>query len=617
MKRNFLTALSLSVAMVGGMVANAAAADITFGGQLRPRFEVFEQSDFNDTTDASYLISSRIRLNVNAKINDKTSAFIQMQARTVYGSTNGGAPGFLNAGTLGNSSSGVPSDAKSDVGLHQAYFVLNDFFGAPVDLKFGRQEIVLDGHRLFGHTGWTQGAQAHDAIRLTHSHGEHTLSYMFISATESTGQPPTTLGANSGAAPMGGTGPLAGAALFGQGLCAAAGAPATGNAGGTDIGDACDRNEHVLHGNLKGILGGALSLYFVATDDNSYNVPQVLAANGSNGAGTAASFNGTRDVDNNIYTIGLRQAGQLYGIDYRLEGYYQFGEAEGVAAVAGTTKAAQNAAALAASAAATTAAGAPANALATRLGAATTGGMVGGVATPTTQLARWGAGGGSGVDREAYMFGVRVGKTFTNVMWKPSFTLWYDHLSGTDLEDAADNDWSTFDTLYDTGHKFYGYMDLYLNPTGTDTAWRGLQDLAAKMSIKPMANLTLKADIHAMWTETSIEDDLNDLGIADATVVNGTNLTIAPVLGIGAAGTNRTITVGDLDSHIGEELDLTAVYKYNPNTTISVGYSHFWADDSYGAIAGRTGSAGGANNLVGTGNDDDASWAYVQFDVKF
>lgn len=585
MKRNFLTALSLSVVMVGGMVANAAAADITFGGQLRPRFEVFEQNDFNDTTNPTYIMSTRIRLNVNAKINDKTSAFIQMQARGVYGGPGSGV-GFagLPGPIVGSRNAAVPSDAVTDVGLHQAYFILNDFFGAPVDLKFGRQEIVLDGHRLFGNTGWTQGAQTHDAIRLDHHHGEHSISYMFIKGTEQTAAVPTAIGANAGGANIGGAAP--GPGIFGLGAC------------GVDIDDDCDRNDHVVHANLKGILGGALSLYFVATDDNTFNAPLALTAGGLT-PGSAVAGSGL-NMDNDIYTIGARQAGQLFGIDYRLEGYYQFGEAEGIAATGAGALGGAVATASAFSTALTTAAGTAANPLNARLATPS--------ATGLTQLANYGAGGTSGVDRGAYMFGARIGKTFNNVMWKPSFTLWYDHLSGTDLDDVADNDFSTFDTLYDTGHKFYGFMDLYLNPNGADTSYLGLQDLAAKMSIKPMANLTLKADIHAMWTETDIADELNDLGIA-----NATNAFTA----LGAAGglaAGNTTVVGDLDSHLGEELDLTAVYKYNPNTTISVGYSHFWADDTFHLVNARNTTAAVAPN---TTNDDDASWAYVQFDVKF
>jgi hypothetical protein len=594
MKRNFLTAMFLSVAMLGGMVAQASAADITFGGQLRPRFEVFEQNDFSDASGETYIMSTRIRLNVNAKINDKTSAFIQMQARGVYGSSTP-VPAPLNGGNVGNRSSGVPSDAVTDVGLHQAYFTLQDFFNLPVDFKVGRQEIVLDGHRLFGNTGWTQGAQTHDALRLTHHHGEHTLSYMFISATESTGAFGTTIGANTGGAALGQSG-FGG--LFGTGSGACAGA-----------GDECDRNEHVFWGNIKGILGGALSLYFVITDDDSFNVPNAMTEAGVSGLEIPTGSVTTAGIpaDNDIYTIGFRQAGQLFGLDYRAEFYYQTGDAEGVSGAANT---------------AVTVNGFDNNTfsnLATLGTANPNGTVLGGRVATRAGTATGLTGAGSNVDRDAYMFGLRLGKTFSNVMWKPSATIWYDHISGTDLEDVASGDWNTFDTLYDTGHKFYGFMDTYLNPNGADTSWRGLRDLAGKFKIHPMANLTFKADIHAMWTDTSIEDDLNDLGFADATAVGA----ITTGLGGFASNQNRTVTVGDLDSHLGEELDLTLVYKYNPNTTLSIGYSHFWADDSFHALNGRLTGAGVGNptgtssNKLGSGNADNASWAYVQMDVKF
>ena len=38
------------------------------------------------------------------------------------------------------------------------------------------------------------------------------------------------------------------------------------------------------------------------------------------------------------------------------------------------------------------------------------------------------------------MFGVRIGKKFNNVAMKPSLTLWYDHLSGTDDGDVGGNE---------------------------------------------------------------------------------------------------------------------------------------------------------------------------------
>ena len=98
----------------------------------------------------------------------------------------------------------------------------------------------------------------------------------------------------------------------------------------------------------------------------------------------------------------------MFGLNYRAELYYQFGEAAGIAR------------------------------------------STGGISTIAD------------VDREAYMFGVRVGKTFKNVSYKPTVTLWYDYLSGTSDADQANGKWKSFDTLYDTGHKFYGLIDVFL-----------------------------------------------------------------------------------------------------------------------------------------------------------
>ena len=115
------------------------------------------------------------RLQATAKIDDNTSAFIQLQANSRWGSQNNGSAGTSRSASVPLSG----NDTTTDVGIHQAYFTLNKLFGAPVDLKMGRQEIILDGHRLFGNTVWTQGMMSHDALRLTHKHDKMTLSYIF------------------------------------------------------------------------------------------------------------------------------------------------------------------------------------------------------------------------------------------------------------------------------------------------------------------------------------------------------------------------------------------------------------------------------------------------------
>jgi alginate export protein len=473
MKRNFLTGVATAVTalLVGASVAQAVSVE--WGGSMRPRFEVNERHDFNDNTSADYFVSTQVRVQAKAEILPDTSAFIQLQSVREWGNNVGGSG---SNGGSGNAAL-TADDRDASVGVHQAYFTLKNFATLPVDLMLGRQEVILDGHRLFGNTVWTQGMQSHDAVRLTHQHGNIT----------------------------------------------AVGVYSRGNDGGNGVAaDPTDIDVYVAYLNMQGILGGGLSLIFAAVDDE-------CGLNGANSACVASP------LKNNIYNIGFRQAGQLFGIDYRAEFNYQLGGAEGTV-----------------------------------------------VGTGAASLYTNGGGAGSGADRSAYMYGVRVGKKFNSVMWKPSLTLWYDYLSGTSDEDARNGNFKTFNTLFDTGHKFYGLMDMFLPAGGTNTNYLGLVDYAIKTSISPAKNWKLNADFHHFTT---------------AEGPNGSPLQT------GSASTRFD------SSALGQELDLTLVHKYNANTTITAGYSYF-AKESLFAQTATSAGTGGAGN-------DNAQWAYLQFHVKF
>ena len=263
--------------------------------------------------------------------------------------------------------------------------------------------------------------------------------------------------------------------------------------------------------------------------------------------GCGADFAGTNNGAcsggaNDIHTIGFRQAGQLFGLDYRGEYYYQFGDAQGWASA--TTRA----------------------------------------PNPDTGEANGGfANDGSDVDRAAYMFGVRVGKQFKNVMMKPKLTLWYDYLSGTSDTDGKNNEMKSFQTVYDTGHKFYGLQDLFLgvgnNSCAKGTCGLGLQDAAVKLQISPVPGWTVKADLHQFSTAEGIAGN--------------------PARG------NVTAAASTTDSSVlGQELDITVVNKYNANTKIMMGYSHF-------------SQAAGLRSLRTTYGTDDANWFYTQVHVNF
>jgi hypothetical protein len=125
-----------------------------------------------------------------------------------------------------------------------------------------------------------------------------------------------------------------------------------------------------------------------------------------------------------------------------------------------------------------------------------------------------------------HMFGVRIGKTFKNVKYSPTLTLWFDSLSGNDDDDAAGDQWGGFNSLADTGHKFYGFMDQYLAANNLGTGNYGLQDMAVKTKWKLGGPNTLKIDVHHFETQSDLED-----GDTDTLRANDLTAPLPPLLG--------------------------------------------------------------------------------------
>lgn len=556
MRRNFKTALAVlaSAFFVGATSAQAydpgqgfqwmgsknEASAIKMGGQIWTRYEATGQHDFNPDTRMNQSIASSVRLDATANINDSTSGYIQLQSVRTWGadSSGSGTAGGLAFAPTGTTNTGsgnaaiTPHDQDTSVGVHQAYVKVKSFFTLPVELQIGRQEVVLDGHRLFGNVFWTLGGRSHDAIRLTHAAGDHAIAYVFSKGAEG-GMARSTAGVNSG-----------------------------------DVDDQYDVNVHVLYANLKNMLhnSSALSLYFTAVDANGFTLdPASSNTLATVATGTGVFQNGIT-AKNNIYLLGFRQDAKnveaLFGIDYRAEFYYEFGDAESDAARAGSA-------------------------------------VYGAAATSTSNYyANQGIanGAGSGIDRRAYMFGLRAGKTFKDVTWTPNATLWYDHLSGTNDEDVRNKRFGSFNTLFHTGHKYYGYMDNFVASTHMGTNYLGLRDLAGKFSVNPLENTKVSFDMHAFWTDTNLADNQ---GIRTS------------IMGASPSAVN-------LGSHLGEELDITLQHKYNPHVYFTAGFSRFWADDTFHAISSQV-SARAASAAAGasTTNAGNANWAYVMMDVMF
>jgi len=184
MKRNLILTILVAASMLASQIA--WAADVNFSGQIRPRFNI--DNDATGTSSPNKFTDVRVRLNAKANVNANTEVFLQFQSVGTWGATQNTNTStgtrVSEGGGAGAGAAAEASDLLRDVGFHQAYLVLKNFGGYGADMKIGRQEVIVDGHRLFGHTGWTQGAETKDALRLTHAAGNHSLNYTFIKALE-------------------------------------------------------------------------------------------------------------------------------------------------------------------------------------------------------------------------------------------------------------------------------------------------------------------------------------------------------------------------------------------------------------------------------------------------
>lgn len=163
-----------------------------------------------------------------------------------------------------------------------------------------------------------------------------------------------------------------------------------------------------------------------------------------------------------------------------------------------------------------------------------------------------------GEDADAFMIGARWGGTFGESGF--GGTLWYDYLSGDEALD--DGKAGTFNTLYATNHKFYGFYDLFLD-IPAHTGRHGLQDAAIKAHYRPERSWDLAADFHFF-----------------------------------SAAEQRNLSTGSL----ARELDLQGRYRYSPNLTVMAGYAYVWAEDGIEEI-GRL--------------SENGQWTYLQLDVTF
>lgn len=160
------------------------------------------------------------------------------------------------------------------------------------------------------------------------------------------------------------------------------------------------------------------------------------------------------------------------------------------------------------------------------------------------------------VDIAAYMFALNLKYGFNSTI-KPTIGFGVDYLSGDDGEDATK--YQVFSTLYATNHKFYGFMDYFLN-IPVHTYGKGLMDIHGKVSIAPCDKSVISVAFHMF-----------------------------------NANADYTLTDGNTSTAFGSEIDITVVHKYNKAVKFVGGFSMFSPGDIFKQTKG----------------EDAANWAYI------
>lgn len=176
------------------------------------------------------------------------------------------------------------------------------------------------------------------------------------------------------------------------------------------------------------------------------------------------------------------------------------------------------------------------------------------------------------LEHEAFAAHIAGGYTCPHTDFAPRLGLEYNYASGD--SDPTDGTHQTFENLFPTNHKFYGYMDFL--------SWQNLHNIRLAASAKPVEGLTVSVDYHLFWLADTADYLYMASGAARTT---------------GGYGRNPAN-----DSFAGSELDVIATYAIKPWATAQLGYGHFfrggYVKDSIAA-------------------SQDADWFYLQAVINF
>lgn len=194
-------------AFAGRALAEPVQLNIT--GEERFRPEMRDNQDFKSTSeDSKAFIGQRVRLNFDIKTESGVKAFISVQDARQWGDalnneTAGNSTTYIYTGTCtqaqvtaGTCATGATNTAirmpdKQSLDLSQAWFMLENLGGAPIDFKIGRQQLVYGDQRLLGHLGWADNGRSFDAYKVTARLDVAQLD-LFLAKLKETGGAPGT-----------------------------------------------------------------------------------------------------------------------------------------------------------------------------------------------------------------------------------------------------------------------------------------------------------------------------------------------------------------------------------------------------------------------------------------
>ncbi|MCK5088159.1 MAG: alginate export family protein, partial [Melioribacteraceae bacterium] len=166
------------------------------------------------------------------------------------------------------------------------------------------------------------------------------------------------------------------------------------------------------------------------------------------------------------------------------------------------------------------------------------------------------------LDVGSYMVTADLGYTF-KAKTKPKLVAGAAYLSGDD--NSTDDKYGVFNTLFATNHKFYGYMDYFLN-IPLNTYDKGLIDIYGKFGLWAAKKLWLNLDYHLFNSA------------ADYTLISG-----------------------ETSNSFGSEIDFTLLYKYTKKLSFVLGLSTFSPGDIFKEKRG----------------EDSSTWGYLMVIANF